>query len=386
MSASDINPCEKRNTTDDAVSSSCPGGSADNTKENYNKEFKFLPDQDTPFIPEVYDDNGNEEENTMTEQEDQRRRMTTNFRYRYCVFDDSISEAEARGFSAPKTAKDDCMKVAIMKALEPHYLFSYLEDVDLSFLVDVMKIYTFNAGEYIIRKNCTTDELFVVCSGSVTVTETTVNDNVEGIDNYKATYSIGVGGTFGEQALLYDSKSPQTIIAAASPTICWSINRRAHKSISLKACGAKYARYEDFLSNVSFLSGTSKEERRRIARALKSSRYNKGDKIIKMGEEGVWFYIILEGVVDVMGHDDDGKECHICSLKTGDSLGELEFIYGHKNIADCVAATDIVRTAGMTAKHFENVIGPAREILERNVKDNEIFAHYREKHKYLQSS
>ena len=98
--------------------------------------------------------------------------------------------------------------------------------------------------------------------------------------------------------------------------------------------------------------------------------------IISYGDPGQWFYLILEGDVEVIGRDADGANVNVCTFKAGDCIGELEFINNHNCVAD-VKATSDVRMAKLNRKHFEMFMGPVMEILRNNAQDNPQYEHYR---------
>lgn len=57
----------------------------------------------------------------------------------------------------------------------------------------------------------------------------------------------------------------------------------------------KRAMYEEFLKNVKILENLTDYERLTIADALNQTNYNDGDVIVRQGEQGHSFYIIVEG-------------------------------------------------------------------------------------------
>jgi CRP-like cAMP-binding protein len=84
----------------------------------------------------------------------------------------------------------------------------------------------------------------------------------------------------------------------------------------------------------------------------------------------------VEGVVEVIGRDEAGKEVNVCTFTTGDCVGELEFINRHECVADCKAQT-VVRAARMHRDHFEMCMGPVTDVLLRNAMENEKYGYYR---------
>ena len=57
----------------------------------------------------------------------------------------------------------------------------------------------------------------------------------------------------------------------------------------------KREKYEDFLKSVELLNAMDHYERSKLADAIKEHSFKAGDVIIREGEEGNVFYMIIEG-------------------------------------------------------------------------------------------
>jgi len=86
-------------------------------------------------------------------------------------------------------------------------------------------------------------------------------------------------------------------------------------------------------------------------------------------------YLILEGVVRVVGRDEHGEEVEVCRLQSGECCGELEFINGHRTVAD-VIADGPVRCAKLNRRHFEMCMGPIVDILAKVGRENPKYEYY----------
>ena len=61
----------------------------------------------------------------------------------------------------------------------------------------------------------------------------------------------------------------------------------------------------------------------------------------------------------------------------GDCVGELEFIYNHRTVADVRAKTPEVRAAALNRAHFEMCMGPIVDVLKRHAgSDNATYDYY----------
>jgi cAMP-dependent protein kinase regulator len=61
---------------------------------------------------------------------------------------------------------------------------------------------------------------------------------------------------------------------------------------------------------------------------LETRRYLKGDYVIKEGEDGDYFYIVEEGVVECVKDENNGniEKVHVRDLNRGEHFGELALI------------------------------------------------------------
>lgn len=127
----------------------------------------------------------------------------------------------------------------------------------------------------------------------------------------------------------------------------------------------------------------------KIADALEDDTYRKGDYIIRQGENGDTFYIIISGEVDVtvLGQeytdsieDPTPREKFIRSLQRGDFFGE-KALFSDSGLrgANVIAKSTVVRCMTLDKKPFLQLIGnladkdwdaPAKASVSKLAKDN----------------
>jgi cAMP-dependent protein kinase regulator len=106
------------------------------------------------------------------------------------------------------------------------------------------------------------------------------------------TYAPGEG--FGELALLYNAPRAATIAAKTAYTI-WKLDRDTFNNIVKDAAAKKREKYENFLKQVQVLQTLDEYERSKLGDAVREENFNKGELIIREGDEGDKFYLISEG-------------------------------------------------------------------------------------------
>ncbi|KAA1466257.1 camp-dependent protein kinase regulatory subunit [Dentipellis sp. KUC8613] len=183
------------------------------------------------------------------------------------------------------------------------------------------------------------------------------------------------GSYFGELALMYGHPRKATVIAQEDSTL-WTLDRMTFRTIILKAAHRRRTTYEKFLSSVSLLSSLSNTERSKIADALESKVYEDGEVIVRQGEMGDTFFFVEEGEATVtqtqQGEDGEVVEVMVGHLIKGDYFGELSLLRLAPRAAT-VSAIDRGQTnspklkvAALDAQAFTRLLGPLREIMERN--------------------
>jgi CRP-like cAMP-binding protein len=319
---------------------------------------------DSPF-GEPMDEGDNVDDGELDEREDYLRRAAAKRQSRNAVSAAPMDLAMARSVRLNKVEKNPDIVNRLVKVLESHYLFAHLEDEEIAQVAESMKVVTANRGEKIALKGHSNDTMYVVTVGSVTA---------EGSEQ-----RIHVGGCFGEIGLMYDVQLTESYEAAVAATQLCTIDRATYQAVCMTSSQEKRERYEGFLSGVETLKMLTPTERLQIADGLKTSKYTKGEKLIRHGQEGAWFFLIVDGSVDVIGRDADTQaEVYVCTFGAGHPVGELEILHKHTNVADVVASSDTVKVAKMTARHFEKMIGSAKEFLERQAADDEVYSYYRQ--------
>jgi len=272
---------------------------------------------------------------------------------------------EIDNFKPEVNEKDPKAREWIITTLEKHNLFSHLEDFELAVAADAMMECERGEGGTLYDQNDDENDIFyLLYSGEI---ELLMNDEVHS--------TAKRGDTFNDVNLLYPSACKESA-KCLTDCVYYTLDRRTYKCVLSKASKKKRAMYEGFLSTVGFLKGLQKFELLQLADALKPANYEAGHSLIKYGETGESFFLIVDGVVEVFGRDEQKNPIKVCEFTKGDCVGELEFINNHKCVAD-VKAQNFVRTAKMNRHHFEMVMGPVKEVLARTAQESHVYEYYR---------
>jgi len=96
----------------------------------------------------------------------------------------------------------------------------------------------------------------------------------------------------------------------------------------------------NFLVKCSVFERTPPATLTHIAQKMKKERFPAGTAIIRQGDEGDRFYVVVDGGVRVM-IDQSGAQKEIKQLGAGDFFGEAALITGQPRAATCVAMDDV---------------------------------------------
>jgi CRP-like cAMP-binding protein len=116
-------------------------------------------------------------------------------------------------------------------------------------------------------------------------------------------------------------------------------------------------RGREMLAQVPLFSSLSPRHLRRLADLTEEQRYMEGASVVREGEIGDTFYVILEGEAKVVARS--GRVVN--RLYPGDFFGEISLLDGGPRTASVVAATPLVMLA-LPRKALLHVIGQEPEV------------------------
>ncbi|GLA15103.1 hypothetical protein AnigIFM62618_001589 [Aspergillus niger] len=167
------------------------------------------------------------------------------------------------------------------------------------------------------------------------------------------------GDFFGELALLYNAPRAATIISTEPDCHLWALDGVSFRRIMAESAFARRRVHTSFLERVPLLAGLSGRQRSRIAEALQTRRYCAGDTIIRQGDLGSDFFLLVSGEARAY------KVGFVGSVKTytsGGWFGERAFRKNAPRAASIVAVTDVV-VAVLDRDAFARLLGPVEEIM-----------------------
>ena len=181
------------------------------------------------------------------------------------------------------------VKEKLKNRLLQAFMFNALEEKEFEIVVDSIAEVKIHPGDLVIKEGDEGDCMYIVEQGTLTCTKH-FKGKVE--PTFLKEYNPGEG--FGELALLYNAPRAATI-KAKTESVVWRLDRDTFNNIVKDAAAKKREKYENFLQSVKILSSMDPYERSKIADALNEHKFKEGEYVIKEGEIGDKFFIIIDG-------------------------------------------------------------------------------------------
>lgn len=309
---------------------------------------------------------------------------------RTSVSAESLAPGAADEAAQAKTVipKTDSQMARIAKATEGNLLFRNLEEDQYRDVLLAMKEVRVDAGTAVIEQGAQGDYFYVVEEGtldvyvrpqrSTSIASTTSEDGPKtdtGSHLGDKKVSYGPSASFGELALLYAQPRAATVIST-SPCILWALDRVTFRSILMETNNRRREMYESFIKEVPLFEHLSASERAKISDALELRTYDAGQEIVKQGERGTEFYVIVEGEAEVRKRTLERDEETVGRLGKGDYFGELALLNKAPRAATIVASPsrsggpDRLRVATLSDAAFTRLLGPLTGIMGRHAREN----------------
>ncbi|MGH0184091.1 UNVERIFIED_CONTAM: hypothetical protein FKN15_013919 [Acipenser sinensis] len=153
------------------------------------------------------------------------------------------------------------------------------------------------------------------------------------------------------------------VVAAVSHVKTWALDREVFQNIMRRTAQARHEQYRNFLRSVSLFTNLPEDKLSKIVDCLEVEYYDKGDYIIREGEEGSTFYIITKGKVNVTQSTDGHAEPQmIKTLQRGDYFGEKALISDDFRSANIIADENDVECLVIDRETFNQTVGTFDEL------------------------
>ncbi|KAM7415612.1 hypothetical protein PAMA_017912 [Pampus argenteus] len=254
-------------------------------------------------------------------------------------------------FEKARVPKDASVKKLLSDALNKNQYLKRLELQQIKDMVECMYERTYQQGDYVIKQGEPGYHLFVLADGKLDV-----------FQHNKLLTSIAVWTTFGELAILYNCTRTASV-RAVNKVWTWALDREVFQNIMRRTAETRHEQYRNFLRSVSLLANLPEDKLSKIVDCLEVEYYDKGEYVIREGEEGSTFYIIAQGKVKVTQTTEAHKLPQIINtLQKGDYFGEKALISDDVRSANIIAEENGVECLVIDRETFDQTVGTFNEL------------------------
>ncbi|NXE24473.1 KGP2 kinase, partial [Ardeotis kori] len=254
-------------------------------------------------------------------------------------------------FEKARVQKDSSEKKLITDALNKNQFLKRLEPHQIRDMVECMYERTFQQGSYVIRQGEPGNHIFVLKEGILEV-----------FQQSKLLSSIPVWTAFGELAILYNCTRTASVKAITNVKT-WALDREVFQNIMRVTAQTRQEQYRNFLRSVSLLKNLPEDKLTKIMDCLEVEYYDKGDYVIREGEEGNTFFIIAKGKVIVTQSTADHSQPQLIkNLHKGDYFGEKALISDDVRSANVIADEYNVECLVIDRETFNQTVGTYEEL------------------------
>ncbi len=116
--------------------------------------------------------------------------------------------------------------------------------------------------------------------------------------------------------------------------------RRLDEKVEARTEEERLARVRSHLEEVELLASLSKAELSKLAAAAGERRYAAGERIMRQGDAGNEFFIVISGEVLTTVRREDGRGADLGNFGPGFFFGEMSLLTGEPRRATITAVTD----------------------------------------------
>lgn len=166
--------------------------------------------------------------------------------------------------------------------------------------------------------------------------------------------------------MLYNAPRAATITAKSDAEL-WKLDRETFNFIVKDAAARKREKYDEFLKRVKILENMEEYERAKVADAFREEWYEPDQMVIREGDEGNTFYLVMSGEAVATKIIEVGKPpIEVFVYGPGDYFGERALIKNEPRAANIIARSKL-HVVVLDRQSFKRLLGPIEEILKRNI-------------------
>ena len=249
--------------------------------------------------------------------------------------------------------KDDALKERLLNVCKSVGILNSISAAALESLVGALFRVEYDDGFPIVKQGDQPDNFYILDEGKCKVLKT-----VGGVQTCVAT--LVPGQYFGELALLSASTRAATVVAVGH-VVLWAIDQNSYLYLVRQTALEKRRKYKMLLSNIPLMQNLSDYQILLVVDALKEYSPAKDEVIVKEGEKGEMFYVIIKGECVVSKNGVDKVR-----LKEGAYFGEMALLNNDVRAAT-VRACEGCKLVTLDRTAFDRLLGPCTDFLKERM-------------------
>jgi len=257
-----------------------------------------------------------------------------------------------KSFKIPRFEKSDESVKIIKQALEKNVLFKDLTQEQFDMIVMAMKPRKVAKLTTLITEGDQGYNFYVVQKG-----------HFQFFKKGKMVYEAHGGEAFGELALLYNAPRAVTVTSVTQSEV-WKLDRVTFRQILATSNEKKASEVRKALEAAPIFEDLEDDQIDKLVDVVHSQKYEPGDVIIRKGDHGSLFYIIVSGNVQCTkaGNGDSND----LVFGEGDYFGERALLTDEPRAANIIAI-DEVECLVIDRESFDKILGPLKELMDHNL-------------------
>ena len=177
-------------------------------------------------------------------------------------------------------------------------------------------------------------------------------------DKFKS-HKLGPGDYFGERSLMTNEPRAATVTAETSVTSLALDKEAFHKLLGPLQDLLDYNLSMRVLSSIKLFEKLTTQELDKISKSFEPENFTAGAMIIRQGDRGRKFYVLINGTAAVLSEDKQ-----ISQLNAGDYFGEMALLDDEVRKASVVAETDC-KCFNIDRPTFNKILGNLQHVMAR---------------------
>eukprot|EP00924_Labyrinthula_sp_SR-Ha-C_P003562 maker-scaffold_53-snap-gene-1.1-mRNA-1 protein AED:0.07 eAED:0.07 QI:0/1/0.5/1/1/1/2/172/868 len=255
----------------------------------------------------------------------------------------------------PTYLKKEESKQLILNALTKNILFNDCTKEQLDAIILAMKPAKVARNFTLIKEGTDGFNFYVVNKGVFEFSK-----NGEKIGEAKG------GDSFGELALLYHAPRATTV-RAVTPAEVWKIRRQVFRHILDQSIQSKESKVRQGIENCKLFEELPRRRRDDLIDICHFQTFNAGDVVIRKGDIGKLFYVVVDGRVQITKAG-DFEDLNDTIFGPGDYFGEGALLSEtRERMANVIAVDDNLELLVIDKEDFDRHLGSLVDILDHNL-------------------